>query len=61
MFNFINKKFAKVKASRKLRKLIKVFRKYFGEKDPGNINFHFDSKPSRMQIVQEIINIKKFK
>ena len=60
MFNFINKKFAKVKASRKLRKLIKVFRKYFGEKDPGNINFHFDSKPSRMQIVQEIINIKKF-
>ena len=60
MLNFINRKFAKVKASRKLRKLVKIFRIYFGEKDPGTINFNFENKPSRMQIVQEIINIKKF-
>ncbi len=38
-----------------------LFQKLFGEKDLGNVGFNFDNKPSRKEIIQEIINLKKFK
>ncbi len=42
-------------------KLNYLFQKLFGEKDLGNIGFNFDNKPSRKDIIQEIIDIKKYK
>jgi len=61
MFESIKLRLAKAKGSKKLRKLIKYLKKFFGEKDPGIINFDFTSKPSRTTIVQEIINKKNYK
>lgn len=60
MKNLINLNLANIKGSKKLRKIFKFLKKYFGEKDPGNVNFNFDDKPSRMIIVQKIIDIKKY-
>ena len=42
-------------------KLNYFFQKIFGEKDLGNIGFNFDDKPNRQDIIQKIIDIKKFK
>ena len=61
MFQFINLRLAKVKGSKKLRKVIVFLKTLFGEKDPGFINFDFNNKPSRMTIVQGIIDQKKYK
>ena len=58
MLNILNLKLAKVKGSKKLRKIIKLYRKFFGERDPGNIDFNFEERPSRMEIVQGIIDKK---
>ena len=60
MLNILNLKLAKVKGSKKLRKIIKLYRKFFGERDPGNIDFNFEERPSRMEIVQGIIDKKKY-
>lgn len=61
MFQFINLRLAKVKGSKKLRKVIVFLKTLFGEKDPGFINFDFSNKPSRMTIVQGIIDQKNYK
>jgi len=42
-------------------KLNYLFQKLFGEKDLGNIGFNFDNKPNRKDIIQQIIDIKKYK
>ena len=34
--------------------------RFFGEKDLGNIGFDFNDKPSRIKIIQEIINLKGY-
>ena len=60
MLESIYLKLAKVKGGRNLRKIIKFYRKIFGEKNPGKINFNFSDKPSRLKVVKEIIEIKKF-
>lgn len=60
MLDYINLKLAQAKGGRKLRKLIKKIRKIFGEKNPGNIDFDFSNRPSRLTIVQEIIDKKKY-
>ena len=56
MFEFINLKLANVKGSKKLRQFIVILKKIFGEKDPGVISFDFSDKPSRMTVVQNIID-----
>ena len=60
MFEYINIKLAKTKGSKKLRKLIRKLKNFFGEKDPGALDFKFSTKPSRLFIVQSFINKKKF-
>ena len=60
MLESINLKLAKVKGGRNLRKVIRFYRTIFGEKNPGKINFKFSDKPSRLKVVQEIIEEKKF-
>jgi len=59
--NSLYLKLAKVKSSKKLRKFIQILRNIFGEENPGTINFDFEKKPSRLFIIQEIINKKKFR
>ena len=61
MFRLIELKLAKAKGSRKIRKIVKFLRKIFGEKDPGDIGFNFSNTPSRLEIVQNIIEKKKYK
>ena len=61
MFEFIDLELADIKGSKKLRKIILNLKKIFGEKDPGLINFDFTNKPSRMEVVQGIINHKQYK
>ncbi len=58
---FIKLKLSNVKSSKKLRKIIAIFKKKFGEKDPGPINFDFTKKPSRMTVTQGIIDQKEYK
>jgi len=59
MFEYINIKLAKTKGSKKLRKLIRKLKIFFGEKDPGTLDFKFSTKPSRLFIVQSLIDKKK--
>ena len=61
MFEFINLRLANIKSSKKLRRFIVILKKIFGEKDPGVIGFDFSDKPSRMIIVQSIIDQKNIK
>ena len=37
-----------------------MYRKFFNEKRPRNIDFNFEERPSRMEIVQRIIDKKKY-
>jgi hypothetical protein len=61
MFEFIDLELANIKGSKKLRKIVLNLKKIFGEKDPGVIDFDFTNKPSRLKVVQGIINHKKYK
>jgi hypothetical protein len=47
-------------SSKKILKLIFLYHKLFGEKNIGNIGFDFFEKPSRLKIVSETIERKKF-
>ena len=60
MLDKFYEKLASVHGKKKWRKLIKFFRKNFGEKDPGDLNFNYNSKPSRITIFQKIIDLKNF-
>ena len=33
----------------------------FGEKDPGSLNFDFSNVPTRIEIVQRIIDLKNYR
>ena len=61
ILNFIRKKYIRLQGSRNTLKLNYFIEKYFRDKKLGNIGFDFSNKPSRQSIVQEIINIKKYK
>ena len=60
MLDKFYEKLASIHGKKKWRKLIKFFRNNFGEKDPGDLNFNYNSKPSRITIVQKIIDLKNF-
>lgn len=49
-----------LKRPRFLYKIFKYYRKFFGEKDPGDLPFNFNSEPSRIEIIQTIIDKKKY-
>ena len=61
MKNFIQKKWIRLMSSSNIMKINYFYHKLFGEKDLGNIGFNFTDKPSRAKVVQDIINIKKYK
>ena len=61
IYNFIKKKYIRLQGSRNILKLNFFIEKSFKDKKLGNIGFDFSTKPSRQSIVQEIINIKKYK
>ena len=61
MKNFFLKKINRFLESKKILKIIFLYHKVFGEKDIGNIGFDFLNKPSRLKIVSETIQRKKFK
>ena len=52
---------ANIKGKKKWRKFFKFLRKKFGENDPGNIDFDFESRPSRIEVVQKIVDLKEYK
>tara|TARA_B110000971_G_C19889920_1_gene444797 strand:+ start:220 stop:936 length:717 start_codon:yes stop_codon:yes gene_type:complete len=61
IFNFIKKKYIRLQGSRNILKLNYFIEKKFRDKKLGDIGFNFLNKPNRQFIVQEIINIKKYK
>ncbi len=60
MINFFLKRFNRFLESKKILKLTFLYHKIFGEKNIGNIGFNFFKKPSRLEIVSETIQRKKF-
>ena len=60
MTNFFLEKINRFITSNKILKLIFLYHKLFGEKNIGNIGFNFLNKPSRLEIVVETIQRKKF-
>ena len=61
MKKFIQKKWIRLMSSSNIMKINYFYHKLFGEKDLGNIGFNFTDKPSRAKVVQDIIDIKKYK
>ena len=43
-----------------LYKICRLYRKFFGEKDPGKLSFDFTAEPDRAEIIQTLINQKKY-
>ena len=60
MTNFFLEKIKKFTTSNKILKLIFLYHKLFGEKSIGDIGFNFLNKPSRLEIVAETIQRKRF-
>jgi len=58
--NIIKKKINRFFQSRKLLKIKYLIHKIFKEKDIGQLNFIFEDKPSRSEIIQNIIDEKKY-
>ena len=61
IINFINKKLIRLKNSSKVLKLFYYYHYLFNDKKHGNIGFDFTTKKSRLDIVQSIIEKKKYK
>ncbi len=58
---YINKKLIRLRNSSKILKLLYYYHYLFHDKKLGNIGFDFSSKKSRLEIIQNIIEKKKFK
>jgi hypothetical protein len=59
--NFLQKKINRFFESRNIFKLRFIIHVLFKEKNIGDLNFNFDKYPSRAEIVQKIIELKKYK
>ncbi len=57
---FIKNKINRFFQSKKILKLKYYLHKLFKEKDIGNLNFNFEDKPHRSEIIQNIINKKNY-
>ena len=60
MKKFIQKKYIKFCESHKHSKVKYFYHKFFKESSLETLQFNFSDKPSRIQIIQEIINKKKY-
>jgi len=61
MLTYIKKKIHRFLVSKKIMQVFYYYHKIFGEKDLGNIDFKFSQKKDRIQILQEIIDLKNYK
>tara|TARA_B100000780_G_scaffold247309_1_gene192212 strand:- start:422 stop:1138 length:717 start_codon:yes stop_codon:yes gene_type:complete len=61
ILNFIKKKYIRLQGSRNVLKLNYFIEKNLRDEKLGNIGFDFSKKPTRQFIIQNIINLKKFK
>ena len=61
MINFIKKKYFRFFESKNVLKINFIIHKYFKEKDIGTLDLDFNDKPSRVKIVQSIIDEKNYK
>ena len=61
IINYLRKKYIRLQGSRNVMKLNYIIEKYIKANKLGDIGLDFSDKPSRQFIVQEIINIKKYK
>ena len=61
MIELFYERLASIKGKKKWRKFFKFLRKNFGENNPGKIDFDFKSRPSRIEVVQKIIDLKEYK
>ena len=59
--NYLYNKLLRLKGSRNILKLNYLYFNLFGEKNIGKIGLDFSKKPSRIKVVQETINRKKYK
>ncbi len=58
---FLNKKLIRFRNSSKVLKILYYYHYFFKDKKLGNIGFNFESKKSRLEIIQNIIKEKNFK
>ena len=61
MIELIKKKYHRFVGSKKMLKIFYLYHKFFGEKYLGKLEFDFSSKKNRIEIIQTLINLKKFK
>ena len=61
MMELIKKKYHRFVGSKKMLKIFYLYHKFFGEKYLGKLEFDFSSKKNRLEIIQILINLKKFK
>jgi len=61
MINFIKKKYFRFFESKNILKINFIIHKHFKEKDIGMLDLDFSDKPSRVKIIQSIIDEKKYK
>ena len=59
--NFLKLKINRLFESRKILKLKYYIHKFFREKDIGDLGFNFNDKPNRSEIIQNIIDYKKYR
>ena len=59
--NFVKLKINRFFESRKILKLKYYIHKIFKEKDIGDLGFNFNDKPNRSEIIQNIIDFKKYR
>jgi|TARA_Y100000389_G_C17425802_1_gene499448 hypothetical protein len=60
MIEYFNKKLSILKVNKIYLKFVKIYFYLFGEKNPGDIGFNFNDKPSRIDILNKIIVLQKY-
>lgn len=60
MINYIKKKYNRFLGSKNILKILYYFHKIFGEKYLGELDLNFRYKKTRIEIIQNIINLKKY-
>ena len=60
MIEYFNKRLSVLKVNKIYLKLIKIYLRFFGEKNLGDIGFDFSQKPSRIKILNKIIFSQKY-
>ena len=60
MIEYFNKRLSVLKVNKIYLKLIKIYLRFFGEKNLGDIGFDFSQKPSRIEILNKIIFSQKY-